>query len=368
MNFPIPLAHLHHIVHYAQRLHGTAASIFPCKLVPSLSWSDLYIFPAIASFTITSFLICVQILKHPFRKQRETTPIPSDIRLALTSFVTPATCSWPSVYDRYLVYLPQKRQRVIKIHTTTMLSNIYESVLEFRDIDSLSLIFLRNFQTAGWKLVLKFDSLRQLEVLWWITYSQMYACLNYPFKFTDMDAVLEPAETTQEGINTATDNATLTFDLDYVPCPLLACAISHIQLRLNYKRGAIINFTALSPEVTFLGDSFLAAAIPFLPRNASTRLHVRTCSALLTPVQRHVHLLSSSFTIQNMSNVSLKHATRLQLIARDLADDYMKRTEFIEKWGIKSWREQRTMLSWEAGLLKAGILTRWQVVVQSLSL
>jgi hypothetical protein len=35
----------------------------------------------------------------------------------------------------------------------------------------------------------------------------------------------------------------------------------------------------------------------------------------------------------------------------------------IQEEGIEAWREKKFMLAWEAGLLRAGFLTRWRVVL-----
>jgi hypothetical protein len=62
-------------------------------------------------------------------------------------------------------------------------------------------------------------------------------------------------------------------------------------------------------------------------------------------------------------NVSLVSARILDSVVHDLETDQQARKSFVAEWGADCWREHRLLSAWESGLLKAGLLMRWLVIV-----
>jgi hypothetical protein len=52
------------------------------------------------------------------------------------------------------------------------------------------------------------------------------------------------------------------------------------------------------------------------------------------------------------------------MMEQALVEDRVLRMDLIRKWGVEGWREHRLMIAWEAGLLSAGYLQRWNVIVR----
>jgi len=167
-------------------------------------------------------------------------------------------------------------------------------------------------------------------------------------------------------------NTPSTLYLDFIPHPQLEASIRNLQSVLRKGIPATLEFTTIAPHISFLSTSFILCALPFLPRkhlatdqNQETAL--RTSTPLLTSLHRVIELLTSTpskLTIESILNVSASCVTGLNALEGELQDDRGIRTAFIDKWGVEGWREHRLMMAWEAGLLSAGYLTRWIVVVR----
>jgi hypothetical protein len=93
----------------------------------------------------------------------------------------------------------------------------------------------------------------------------------------------------------------------------------------------------------------------------------RTSTPLLTSLHRIIEVLSSgpsNNTIERITNVTANHVTALRMMEQALVEDRVLRMDLIRKWGVEGWREHRLMIAWEAGLLSAGYLQRWNVIVR----
>jgi hypothetical protein len=117
-----------------------------------------------------------------------------------------------------------------------------------------------------------------------------------------------------------------------------------------------------------MGRDFILCAIPFLQRtyrdSTEALKYGRTTAPLLARFNTFVTLLSSeSSTIRSIGNISHWHAHSLLHLEEKLSNDRDIRTNCVQQEGIAGWREKKFMLAWEAGLLRAGFLTRWQVVL-----
>lgn len=162
--------------------------------------------------------------------------------------------------------------------------------------------------------------------------------------------------------------STYSLDLDFVPFHHLEKEINEIQSSLQLGSAINLEFSCLAPAVRFMSRDFILCAIPFLLRtykdSKETPKHSRTTAPLLTPFKTFVDLLSSeSSTIRSIVNISRWHAHSLLQLEERLSNDRHLRMTCVQEEGIAGWREKKFMLAWEAGLLHAGFLTRWRVVL-----
>lgn len=157
-------------------------------------------------------------------------------------------------------------------------------------------------------------------------------------------------------------------DLDFVPFHHLGKEINKILSSLQSGSTIILEFSCLPPSVTFMSRDFILCAIPFLLRTykdlKEAPKHSRTTAPLLTRFITFVALLSSeSSTIRSIVDISRWHAHSLLQLEERLSSDRHLRMTCVQEEGIAEWREKKFMLAWEAGLLRAGFLTRWRVVL-----
>ena len=153
----------------------------------------------------------------------------------------------------------------------------------------------------------------------------------------------------------------------------LESRISTFQSALKPGDSATLEFTTLGPSVTFFSKQFILCALPFLPRKHirprkyQRNVVHRTPTALLTSLPRVLELATagpSPLIVEEVRNVSDKYATILDSVNGELEVDRQMRSAFIEEWGVDCWREHRLLTAWESGLLNAGFLMRWIVVVR----
>jgi hypothetical protein len=158
--------------------------------------------------------------------------------------------------------------------------------------------------------------------------------------------------------------------LDFLPYSDLESSIHNIiQSRLQLRSSALFEFTTLASNIAFLSDQFIFCALPFMPRKYLEQRDrpCRTSTPLLTSLHHITKVISSgpsTVTIERITNVTAEHVMALRMIEQSLVTDRVLRLRLIKKWGIEGWREHRLMIAWEAGLLSAGHLQRWNVVVR----
>ena len=157
-------------------------------------------------------------------------------------------------------------------------------------------------------------------------------------------------------------------DLDFVPYYDLESEIKR-NMRIH-KPGSTFSmeFSALAPGINLLGQTAIMCSLPF--QSTFSRKHeiasYRTATPLLVSLQRVVALTSNdgSCAIESVNNVSRQRAEHLYQIEQQLTDDRKARREVVNGEGIYRWREKRLILGWEAGLLTAGLLIRWRILLK----
>jgi hypothetical protein len=164
-------------------------------------------------------------------------------------------------------------------------------------------------------------------------------------------------------------NADEAHAIDSLPYPSLEPSVRTIQSSLQPGSIVVFEFTTIAADIPFLSDQFVFCCLPFMPRRYLPRNHssCRTSTPLLASLHRIIEVLSSgpsNTTIKRITNVTTNHVTALHMMEQSLVNDQVVRLDLIRKWGVEGWREHRIMIAWEAGLLSAGYLQRWNVIVR----
>jgi hypothetical protein len=162
--------------------------------------------------------------------------------------------------------------------------------------------------------------------------------------------------------------------LDFVSHASLEPVIRLFQSSLRPSSSATLEFTTRGSTVRFMDRSFILSALPLFPRKyfpSGNLLPQRKSTSLLTSLQHMIKLIntspnsgSPSVTIESVHNVSGEYGKLLQETAAALEDSRCVREPFVLKWGVEAWREHRFWIAWEAGLLGAGFMQRWVIVVR----
>lgn len=156
------------------------------------------------------------------------------------------------------------------------------------------------------------------------------------------------------------------FDLDFVRYVDLKAEIGRIKL-LQMQAGSTITveFSCLAGHVGFSTKYFMLCAVPFVPRALKEMQPERTPTALLVRTADIIsHFSSGPLVIESFTNISHEHASLLQLKDEELINNAYTRGRCIQNRGKARWREERSLLVLEAGLLLSGLLTRWRLILR----
>ncbi|KNZ79319.1 hypothetical protein J132_10670 [Termitomyces sp. J132] len=126
----------------------------------------------------------------------------------------------------------------------------------------------------------------------------------------------------------------------------------------------------MTSNFSLYSDSFMLCCLPFTHRKYLGR-HIiqRTSTSLFINLHFVTKALSSTTSVTSISsvtNVTSEYVTVLRLWRHRIVTDKVLRTGLVENWGERGWREHVFLLDWEIGLLDAGLLTRWSIVIQPL--
>ncbi|RDB21066.1 hypothetical protein Hypma_011805 [Hypsizygus marmoreus] len=161
-----------------------------------------------------------------------------------------------------------------------------------------------------------------------------------------------------------------TIDIDFIEYSDLERTLRAVRSQLQPGCSVSMEFTAIEAHVTFLSDEFILCAIPFLtPKQIRPSSARRTTTPLLVSLHRITEYLTtgtSSTSIETITNATSERITALRLLHKNLLTDRALRSALIRNLEEQGWREHRFMVSWEAELLAAGLLSRWAIVIRKL--
>lgn len=169
--------------------------------------------------------------------------------------------------------------------------------------------------------------------------------------------------------------------LDAIPYPQLAAYIRGLQVSLVPGDSAMLGFSTQGHSRSCWSDDFAYAALPFLGRRLVTKTSAARLGVpdsarcpsldvkptpLLTSLQYILKLLTSGtsrLSVDSVQNVSEEYASYLDRYVQDLTDMPKARGRLVAQWGLDGWREERLFVAWEAALFRAGVMSRWVVLV-----
>ncbi|KZT09601.1 uncharacterized protein LAESUDRAFT_512572 [Laetiporus sulphureus 93-53] len=169
--------------------------------------------------------------------------------------------------------------------------------------------------------------------------------------------------------------------LDAVPSLRLETYIRELRTALTRGTCLTLKFTTIGTSISFFSRSFVLAMLPFLSRRSMhgqvtpdvqchglpSQFPSRPAFPLLSSLSQVLQLLVSSptpFSICSVENTSEDYAMLLNDYAHDLGDNPIVRQQFVQRWGMEGWREERLYALWEAAAFNAQFLERWSVTVQ----
>lgn len=132
-------------------------------------------------------------------------------------------------------------------------------------------------------------------------------------------------------------------------------------------RQSVLTFTTYESTQSSFSKEFVLTALLYTRKPRSKAQARRSFAPLHTKLHQVLALLASgknSLNILVTQNSSTEYAKELNEYAERLEYDPEERTAFIKTSGVQAWREERLYARWEAGLLNAGLLTRWIVLVE----
>lgn len=157
--------------------------------------------------------------------------------------------------------------------------------------------------------------------------------------------------------------------LDFLPQRLMESFLLSLKKRTCAApcRQSVLTFTTCESSLSIFSKEYVLAALLY-SRKVRSKAHARRSFAPLhTKLHQVLALLASgknSLNILVTQNSSTEYAKELNEYAERLEYDPEERTAFIKTSGLQAWREERLYARWEAGLLNAGLLTRWIVLVE----
>jgi hypothetical protein len=365
----------------------------------------------IAAILVSALLVYTCL----FRRRRSSSQPSGDLRIcaplnAVLTFLTPTSSVWPTSY------LPNARHSILDGRATfslplhTLFDDVISGAIELRNpaVD-LPAFILRVHRPRGWAVM------PYIKPSWHIHAVMRTVCLQLasfaplvgakPFnsssEFTICASWLHiltkymtayPLSRTSFSIaslsksqNKVTSSQELTmFVLDAVPYPCLTPHVRTLQTSLLPGASAILGFSTIGSLVSVWSAAYIQASIPFFGRRHITRASRKiidlnrgsniahcpsldmTPTPLLTTLAHILKLLASGpvpSAVESVQDVSDQYASYLERYVQELTNIPKVRDRFISQWGVIGWREERLLVSWEAALFRARLMSRWVVFV-----
>ncbi|KAJ8496800.1 hypothetical protein ONZ51_g893 [Trametes cubensis] len=365
----------------------------------------------------------LRVLRHMKKTGEKTLSRTRSLLMSIYAVVTPTQSFWPSHYLSLARSAAASEVGCIRIPLTTLYDDLLGGIVELRaPRKQLPLLFSYKL-SAPEDVRLEVESFWWCKLLWWamscymhrnalVLMSQNVKVGSYmhavfvslhPFGPTpDANTVLShslldfsppppysrASEDLEDIASVSTPPSALFYSmlyenarsisLDCAPYHRLEECIRGLQASLAQGDYLTIGLTTRAGPTaySFWHPDTIITAIPFFPRaylrkRTQTARNTagggeRTTTPLYITLPRVLSLLTSGpepFKIELVRNVSEEYAHFLWRSVDDLEDDREIRDAFVHEWGVEAWREERVCTAWEAGLVDAGLLAGWAIVV-----
>ncbi|KZT29724.1 hypothetical protein NEOLEDRAFT_469830 [Neolentinus lepideus HHB14362 ss-1] len=319
----------------------------------------------------------IALLSAPLRKRRSEINSKEAIHnalLALLRFICPSGRSvWPASYVALARQASRTEKRSFALSIESLLRDVVSGKIELRNaFDDLPALFRGSLSLGLYELTLEVDKGLWSAALCWFSFSQLphifYRPAPLSARISEEDRNFHPLA--------GSSLPHLELTLDGVPCAHVESFVRALQSVCERNQTVIINFTTLDPSVRLWSKELTLCVLPFLSRHhqgtdsdLKYRLDdsKRTAIPLTTSMHKILELLTSennAFRVVSLFDISADYSARLDRHVQDLEADASLRTTAIDKLGLEGWRQERFMISWEAGLYTAHLLTRWMVVLR----
>ncbi|KAI0333613.1 hypothetical protein GY45DRAFT_1334878 [Cubamyces sp. BRFM 1775] len=321
--------------------------------------------------------------------------------------VTPTQSFWPSHYLSLARSAAASGRSCIVVPLALLHNDLLGGIIELRyPRKHLPLLF--SYKPSGLEFVrLEVETLWWCKLLWWMLSCYMRRNTPVPLqtvtKHEDANLALNcslpdfsppppysrRSEDLEDIASASTPPSALFYSmlyenarsisLDCTPYHRLEQCIRGLQTSLAQGDFLTIGLTTRAGPTahSLLHPDTIITAIPFFPR-VYLRKHTqtarnaasggeRTTTPLFVTLPRVLALLTSGpepFKIELVRNVSEEYALFLWRSVNDLEEDREIRDAFVREWGVEAWREERVCTAWEAGLIGAGLLAGWAIVVR----
>ncbi|KAH7909928.1 hypothetical protein BJ138DRAFT_167834 [Hygrophoropsis aurantiaca] len=336
----------------------------------------------------TSWSYFVLSTRNHTRRRRENVAKTRSALEALLTIICPSCSLWPKRYTKLAQAASLSGRESLSLPLSALMDDIYAGTIELRDpIGDLPSLLDGNTRVYAWAVKIQLGYTRCFMVLDWLVFMK-YGKQPALGSTTSPELGIGPLENIV--LPLVCDRTEPVHNLDMLPYVHITQFIQHLKTKTHNPTGTsnnenttIIEFTTLSPGISFLSTTYIAATIPFLPRKHTRACHPasangvpdlpqRTTTSLLISLEHVIEVLKLQspkpqrpLTIDTVTNVSKEYAGALVRAHDALEEDSALRQSFVESWGQMAWREHRFLLAWEAALFENRSLERWVVVVHT---
>lgn len=375
---------------YLDEVYGFHKSWDFARFLPDVASTSATAFPLVLGIALLlSLCICTVIINH----ERE---LPQARRAleALLSVLCPTRSLWPPYYARLAKQCGVFDSRQITIPISRLIEDVSSGTVELRDANNdLQDLLQDRICVDGWQIRVGVDwSLKRRISKWRGT---RHGASGRLMSHIDDEGLHEkrviargtsqvPGECTQTcriaAKNNASsynlDNATNSrdstastsnlYDLDRVCEKDLQQACRSVSLSLRTGSSATIAFSVRNSTA-----SYKICAVPFLPRLHGGSPEHRTSIPMTLTLSRVIQALDAARREVNgpaihlnvAQNITESAIFNIRKIRERMEWDSKFRTPAIKNFGPDGWREELLMLDWEAAILKAGMVSRWKIVI-----
>ncbi|KAJ3836059.1 hypothetical protein F5878DRAFT_626195 [Lentinula raphanica] len=342
-------------------------ALFCCSLLVSLH----YIFSRKKSAATPTMNTSIASLNSLHTRNR--------LARSLSTFVVPTPLSKSRFPTGFLLRVIPPRDNTIQIDLALLLASLISGKLELRDqwidngndkdepgyVHPLDLLLNGTLEVNDYRIQLKVGRKIWASVSSWVLLVG-YGGTSTATAETSTQFAPKPFDTPIEQFGQHI-RSSIKIDLDYASYASLELILKTFVVSIPSGGQGLVEFNVLAPQVKWLSKEFVLCAISFTYSDLADDASKPTPTPLLLSLKHVIEILSSVCTslssdssaphILSCTNSSSDHASALCQTVRD--GDFGERENGCEQ----GWNGKRSMMIWQAALLRIGWVQRWVVVV-----